>query len=773
MSLSPWGIYCSTMATLDELLRDERLKPFLPLLYTAWSDGSLTPDELNELRSVLCEVVDGEASPIIERWLDPERPPTGSELDRLGGAIRRGLTQEELHLGPVELGLRLVGSVPDSVVTALRAADRAVGPFGPGATRDLQVSRASTLQPLPVLPRASFDRSELKALLDGPRGVVKRQVRQILSQPAFRLRHGLPIDEHRRQVSEWLEVLAAEGIGALGYPETVGGGGDPAGFLAAFATIAHHDLSLLTKFGVQFGLYAGALMRLGTETHRDLLRRAITGEEPGCFAMTETGHGSNVADLRTVATFSEDGFEIHTPDAEARKDYIGNAAVDGRRAVVFARLVADETDHGVHAFVVPIRGEDGRPLPGVTIGDDGPKAGLNGVDNGWLMFDRVRVPRQALLDRYASVDEDGTYSSPITSPARRFFTTLGTLVGGRVSVAMASASVAETALAIAVRYAHRRRQFSDDGGREILLIDYRSHQRRLMPRLAATVAYHFATARLAADYVALESEPGDTGPERRILEGRAAGLKAQASWHALDTVAECRQACGGQGYMAENRLGPLMSDVDVFTTFEGDNTVLAQLHAKALLTGHRSSVDDLTPGRMVRLIIDRVGDFVTESVPVVGAVGGDFDDPVTCSSLLTRRSRHLLATLAARMRARIDDGMEASAALLDVQAHALAVSRAAVEAEVLEGILEVEAEDSGLGEMLERLAVLYALSRVEADMAGYLTTGLVTSNGASQIRDLVTDLCAEVAAESLHLVDSFGIPDQVLSAPIAVAHTMA
>ena len=54
------------------------------------------------------------------------------------------------------------------------------------------------------------------------------------------------------------------------------------------------------------------------------------------------------------------------------------------------------------------------------------QAGLNGVDNGQLWFDHVRVPRDALLDRYASVAEDGTYSSPIPSVAQRF----GTMVGG-------------------------------------------------------------------------------------------------------------------------------------------------------------------------------------------------------------------------------------------------------------------------------------------------------------------------------------------------------
>lgn len=758
------------MPSIDRLLSDRRLRPVLPLLHTAWADGSLTPEEIATVRLALCEAFDGDTVPVVEEWLDPGRPPSSGELGRLARAIRDE-AGTAVGRGPIELGLRLAGSVPEAVVDALRKIDETVGPFGSASiTALVDHPSDTTLDPLPVLDAPDFDRSELKALLDGPHAEVKYRVRQILSRPEFAYRHGLPVDEHRQQVGEWVRILAEEELGALGYPTRVGGGGDPGGFLAAFSEIARHDLSLLTKFGVQFGLFAGAVMRLGTSEHEGLLSRAISGEEPGCFAMTETGHGSNVAGIETTATYHPDTreFEIHTPSPQARKDYIGNAARDGRTAVVFARLETDGVDHGVHAFIVPIRTPSGEPMPGVVIGDDGPKAGLNGVDNGWLMFENVRVPRRGLLDRFASVGRDGTYASDITSPSRRFFTTLGTLVGGRVSIAAAAVSVAETALTIAVRYAHRRRQFSDDGGPERLLIDYRAHQRRLMPRLAATYAYHFAVAELGARYAEIESTPGDADHDHRVFEGKAAGLKAFATWHALDTVAECRQACGGQGYMSENRLGPMAADVDVFTTFEGDNTVLAQLLAKALLTDYRSSFDEFTPGRLVRYVVDRVSGFVTESVPLVGAVGGDLDDPATGAALLSRRARHLLETLAGRIKGRVDEGVDAAEAFLDVQPHALALARTATELEVMEAIRRVEPQNEPLAAVLDKVAALFALWRVEADAAGYISTGLLTTGRASDVRDLVTSLSADLATESRYLVDSFSIPDEVLGAPIAL-----
>ncbi|PWG73801.1 acyl-CoA oxidase, partial [Enterococcus hirae] len=75
--------------------------------------------------------------------------------------------------------------------------------------------------------------------------------------------------------------------------------------------------------------------------------------------------------------------------------------------------------------------------------------------------------------------------------------------------------------------------------------------------------------------------------DRREVEAVAAGLKAFATWHATDTIQTCREACGGQGYLAVNRFAALKADTEVFTTFEGDNIVLQQLLAKGLLTDYK------------------------------------------------------------------------------------------------------------------------------------------------------------------------------------------
>src|SRR5699024_131202 len=152
----------------------------------------------------------------------------------------------------------------------------------------------------------------------------------------------------------------------------------------------------------------------------------------------EIGHGSDVQSLATTATYDPSGGEdgewvIHTPFRAAWKDFLGNAAIHAKAATVFARLITKGVDHGVHCFYVPVRDAEGELLPGVSSEDDGPKGGLNGIDNGRLAFDHVRIPRTNLLGRYGDVAADGTYTAPVESPGRRFFTMLRTLVEGRVA----------------------------------------------------------------------------------------------------------------------------------------------------------------------------------------------------------------------------------------------------------------------------------------------------------------------------------------------------
>jgi acyl-CoA oxidase len=745
------------------------------MLYVAWADGDLTATEIRAigLRLDATPGIDEACRDHLARWLDPDRPPSAADLGALLSNIRRAALPlpRRQRRSLTEFGLELAANanieIPDPELAALEQLEEALGLNGTEATQQIlspeRPDAGYTETP------AAFDVEAMTQWLDGEQRAIREWLRGILERPDFDYVYGLNRQAYREQVLLWAQKLAAEGVGALTYPKEVGGSADFGAFIAAFETLAHHDLSLLIKMGVQFGLFGGSILQLGTEKHHQkYLRDVGTLKLPGCFAMTETGHGSNVHDLRTVARFDgmTDEFEIHTPHEGARKDYIGNAARHGRLATVFAQLEVGEERHGVHALLVPIRDEDGTPCEGVRIEDCGDKLGLNGVDNGRLWFDRVRVPRENLLDRFAQVSADGTYTSPIASPAKRFFVMLGTLVGGRVSVALGASSAAKNALTIAVKYGARRRQFGPAGEAETVLLDYATHQRRLMPRLAASYALAFGLKHLVNQF--LES-PAD---DRRQVEALAAGLKAYSTWQATDTIQACREACGGQGYLAVNRFASLKADTEVFTTFEGDNTVLLQLLAKSLLTGYKRQFTEMSVLGLARHVALQAATVVAELNPLVTRRTDEehLRDREFHLAALEWRSDHLLGTLARRIKRRLEEGKDSFSAMIEVQDHAVALAKAHTERVVLEQfVAAIEAcTDPPLAKILNTVCDLYALHRIESDRGWYQEHGYIEGSKAKSIRDLVNKLCAEVREQAVPLVEAFGIPDKVLAAPIAI-----
>ncbi|WP_152365892.1 acyl-CoA dehydrogenase [Microlunatus speluncae] len=625
----------------------------------------------------------------------------------------------------------------------------------------------------------------LTRLLDGRWAEVRDRAR------GFELRHFDPpsyelgTEEHRARVLDRLREFAASGLPQVGFDPAYGGTGDVGGGMVAMEMLGFRDLSLMVKSGVQWGLFAGAIAALGTERHRQAyLRDAIDLDLLGCFAMTESGHGSDVQSLETTATYrpETEEFEIHSPTASARKEYIGNAARDGRVAVVFAQLITGAESHGVHALLVPIRDELGQPLPGVTIGDCGRKAGLNGVDNGRISFDRVRVPRDALLDRYGQVAADGTYTSSIKSSGRRFFTMIGTLVRGRVSVAGAAQNAAKLALTIAGRHGLARRQFPRPGREEeeVVLLDYRAHQRRLLPALARTYALSLAQNALLEDLhehlTAPAADPADQDQRQRELESRAAGLKAASTWHATRTIQVCREACGGAGYLAENVLPQLRADIDVFATFEGDNTVLLQLVGKGLLTDYSTQFEDLDIRGVARFVADQFVGFATERTVNRGVLERlrrrrgeqpEIRDRAWQLAQLEDREKHLIETAALRLRGRMAGDADPFDAFNAVQPHLLTAASAHVERQVTEAFLAGIDTCPEQADLLDLLCDLHVLSGMEADRAWYLEHNRISDRRAKEIVKAVDDLCEQLRPHVPELLAGFGIPDPWITAPIA------
>ncbi|GAB3727187.1 acyl-CoA dehydrogenase family protein [Nocardiopsis nanhaiensis] len=639
-----------------------------------------------------------------------------------------------------------------------------------------------------------LDEAELRGLLDGRWANVRERARDVIHGETYAPVYGLSVEEHRARTLKQLMALAETGVPAYGFPESVGGTNDVGASMVAFEMLVA-DMSLMVKMGVQFGLFGGAINALGTEEHhKKYLPDVMSVALPGCFAMTETGRGSDVQRLRTTATYdpASEEFVVRTPEESARKDYIGNAARDGRMAVVFAQLRTPDGDggfneHGVHALMVPIRDRKGKPVPGVTIEDCGPKAGLNGVDNGRLWFDDVRVPRVNLLNRYGDVAADGTYSSPIDSPNRRFFTMLGTLIRGRISVAGGAGSATKAALTIAVRYGDTRRQFTRPAGegqpeQDVRILDYLAHQRKLLPALARTYGLHFAQEELVTRLHELSKSSERDEHAQRELESRAAGLKAVATWHATETIQTCREACGGAGYLAENRIPQLKADSDIFTTFEGDNTVLLQQLTKGLLTNFTDSFGDLDHLGLAKFMAGKVFETVIErtaAIPLidrlVAAAPGRGEEASLYNrgwqlELLEDREKHIIEGLAGRLRRARKDGSDAFDVFNRAQDHVLAAGRAHMDRVVLEAFVAGidRCGDKSTAKLLNRLCDLYVMSVIEEDRAWFLEHERLSTSRAKAVTQTVNELCRGLRPYAVQLVDAFGLRDEWLAAPIAL-----
>ncbi|RVX23789.1 Acyl-coenzyme A oxidase 2, peroxisomal [Vitis vinifera] len=602
-------------------------------------------------------------------------------------------------------------------------------------------------------------------------------------------------------------------------------------------------------------LWGGSVLNLGTKKHKDKYYDVIDNlEYPGCFAMTELHHGSissigveslksfvivykspscqeagfsanclkafrkimlillispervagsNVQGLQTVATFDPitDEFIINTPNDGAIKWWIGNAAVHGKFATVFARLllpthdIKGVSDMGVHAFIVPIRDlKTHQTLPGVEIHDCGHKVGLNGVDNGALRFHSVRIPRDNLLNRFGDVSRDGKYTSNLPSINKRFAATLGELVGGRVALAYSSVSVLKVSITIAIRYSLLRQQFGPPKQPEISILDYQSHQHKLMPMLASTYAFHFATLHLVQMYSEMKKSHDDqlVGDVHSL----SAGLKAYVTSYTAKSLSTCREACGGHGYAAVNRFGSLRNDHDIFQTFEGDNTVLLQQYknrledgcvpsnlpclplnksipievAADLLKQYREKFQGGTLAVTWNYLRESMNTYLSQPNPVTARWEGEehLRDPKFQLDAFRYRTSRLLQSVAVRLR-KHSKTLGSFGAWNRCLNHLLTLAESHIESVILAKFIEaVQSCPEETRVTLKLVCDLYALDRIWNDIGTYRIVDYVAPNKAKAIHKLTEYLSFQLRNVAGELVDAFNLPDHVTRAPIAM-----
>ncbi|CAN6674599.1 acyl-coenzyme A oxidase 2 [Trichomonascus vanleenenianus] len=535
------------------------------------------------------------------------------------------------------------------------------------------------------------------------------------------------------------------------------------------------DGNTTTRAGIHFGLFFSAIRGSGTPEQLAYWTKkgaATYRRFYGCFCMTELGHGSNVAGMETTATYdrSTDEFIIHTPHVGATKWWIGGAAHSANHTVVFARLIIDGKDYGVKSFVVPLRSvSDHSLLPGIAIGDIGKKMGRDGIDNGWVQFTNVRIPRQYMLMRYAKVDSDGKVTEPPLAQLA-----YGALIGGRVSMAADSFHTAKRFLTIAIRYAAIRRQFSSTPGEpETKILDYTYHQRRLMPRLAYAFAMQAgskqlsafakqANARLAAASTSNKADLQSAIDDVKELFTVSAGLKASSTWGTAEIIDQCRQACGGHGYSGYNGFGQGYNDWVVQCTWEGDNNVLMLSTGRSLIQSGLAVRQGKRVGKAVDYL-QRAQEIAHKKLD-----GRDIRDPkVIVEAWESASARGINQAVDQYIELTEKKGLNKTQAFEELSQQRFEIARIHTRYYIIKAFFDsIESSAASIKPVLTDLATLFGLWSLESDAASFLKSGYIQTGDIDKITAYVNDYNKKVRDNAIGITDAFNLSDFYVNAPI-------
>ncbi|KAJ1960975.1 fatty-acyl coenzyme A oxidase [Dipsacomyces acuminosporus] len=542
------------------------------------------------------------------------------------------------------------------------------------------------------------------------------------------------------------------------------------------------DPGFWTRFGVHFGLFFGALQGQATPSQLAywmdkgaLSMQGITG----CFGMTELGHGSNVAGLETTATFDEntDEFVVHSPTLTATKWWIGGAAHTATHCAVYAQLIVKGKRYGTKTFVVQLRDTKTFELmPGVNIGDLGKKMGRDQIDNGWIRFTYVRIPRSHMLMKHTKVTRSGEVIAPPLAQLA-----YGALIQGRVSMVSDSANVSKRALIIATRYASIRRQFSDGtpGKPETKLIDYPIHQHRLLPLLAQTFAMIFTAREVTANYEALMRVLNDLGDAKgaavdeaiknlKETHATSAGLKAFCTWMCLNIIDQCRQSLGGHGYSGYTGLAQAYSDFAVHCTWEGDNTILTLQCGRYLVaTAIEARNGQPLPANLAYLkgAISSNGTAAKKSCRAAGV------DEVSSLDTLKEAWGSVAANAILNAVRDFEDGLKKGLTKDNAYEYSSASRLHAARMHTYTYLLhrfaaQVEQSPESLRPVLSLLARLFGAHSAVQHSGEFLQSGYYSGSQVETLKGFVNDACSEVRKDAIPLTDAFNYTDYVVNSPL-------
>ncbi|CAH1988782.1 unnamed protein product [Acanthoscelides obtectus] len=543
--------------------------------------------------------------------------------------------------------------------------------------------------------------------------------------------------------------------------------------------------SATIKYVVGDRLFSSAIMNMGTKRHMKFISDMEEGKIFGCYALTEIAHGSNVRNMRCTATYDKQKkvFVLNTPDFEAAKCWAGGLGQLATHAVIYAMLVIDGHNYGLHSFVVPVRNPKTLlPHPGVIVGDMGEKIGLNGIDNGFIQFENYEIPKENLLNKLGDVTDDGKYTTPFKDPNKRHGAALGSLSAGRVTIAVICETMGVKALTIAIRYAGVRRQFGPDGKTEVPIMEYQTHQHRLLPFLAATyiirnfntylseVFYQFSIDRM----MGIESEDG---PEKGMeIHALSSASKPVVGWTMRDAIQECRETCGGHGYLKASGIGDIRNDHDANLTYEGENHVLIQQCSNYLLKLWPHVLKRQTISSPLHSI-----DFLTHGLDILAKkFNARSTQEICCPNTIIEIYQWLVTYLLKISHEKLENQLKSGKlqfwAKNDTQVYyAKSLAVAYIQHFYLQRMLLLisESPDEAVRNVLTRMFSLYGLWSLEKHISTlYRGQYAVGPELPELVHEAILKLCADLKDDSVSLIDSIAPPDFILDSVLGASDGM-